>query len=201
MKGKRYSVSGKKTIESIMEKNLVAFGASNSRESINRRFAIFTANQINNGIVDVLDLNDFEMPIYSVDREKRYGIPEPAKKFKKHLKAADGIIISFAEHNGSYSVAFKNIFDWISRIEKDVWYQKPMYLLATSEGKGGAGIVLETAFKKFQRMNSNTIRHFSLPRFSENFTELGGIKDEELNSRFRLELSAFDRALESLVTQ
>ena len=42
-----------------MEKYIVAFGASSSHESINRRFAIFAANQIKNGIVNVLDLNHF----------------------------------------------------------------------------------------------------------------------------------------------
>ncbi|MEM6362636.1 MAG: NAD(P)H-dependent oxidoreductase [Bacteroidota bacterium] len=178
-----------------MEKYIVAFGASSSHESINRRFAIFAANQIKNGIVNVLDLNHFEMPIYSIDREKRYGIPDLAKKFKKHLKKADGIIISFAEHNGSYTAAFKNIFDWISRIEKDVWYQKPMFLLSTSPGQGGARIVLETAVNKFKRMNSNSILHFSLPKFHENFTELEGIKDSELDTEFRIQLNSFEGAL------
>lgn len=173
----------------------MAFGASNSHESINRRFAIFGANQIKNGIVNVLDLNNFEMPIYSIDREKRYGIPDQAKKFKKHLREADGIVISFAEHNGSYSAAFKNIFDWISRIEKDVWYQKPMFLLATSPGSGGAKIVLETALSKFKRMNSSTIAHFSLPFFHEKFTELEGIKNAELDAKFRKQLALFEEAL------
>ncbi|MEM6525959.1 MAG: NAD(P)H-dependent oxidoreductase [Bacteroidota bacterium] len=179
-----------------MEKNIVVFGASNSRESINRRFAIFVANQIENGILNVLDLNDFEMPIYSIDLEKKYGIPEPAKKFKEHLKKADGIIISFAEHNGSYSTAFKNIFDWISRIEKDVWYQKPMFLLSTSPGPGGARIVLQTAVGKFKRMNKNTIVYFSLPSFHENLTELEGVKDPELNAAFRIQLAVFERTLQ-----
>lgn len=181
-----------------MEINLVAFGASNSRESINRRLAIYTANQINNGIVNILDLNDFEMPIYSIDREKRYGIPEPAKAFKGHLKKAQGIVISFAEHNGSYSTAFKNIFDWISRMEKDVWCQLPMFLLATSPGGNGASIVLETAVNKFRRMNSNTIAHFSLPHFYDNFIELEGIKDEELDKEFREQLTVFSQALKPI---
>lgn len=174
----------------------MVFGASNSRTSINRRFAIFTANQIKDGVLNVLDLNNFEMPIYSIDLEKKYGIPEPAKKFKRHIKKADGIVISFAEHNGSYTTAFKNIFDWISRIEKDVWSQKPMFLLATSPGAGGAKIVLQIAVGKFKKMNDNAIVHFSLPSFNENFSELEGIKDSELNAAFRTQLKAFENALE-----
>jgi len=67
------------------------------------------------------------MPIYSEDYERLSGIPKEAYDFKEIIKEADGIIISFAEHNGAYTAAFKNVFDWISRIEKVVWYNKPMF--------------------------------------------------------------------------
>ena len=107
-------------------KKIVAFGASNSKNSINQQFAKFTASQIPNSEVQIVDLNDFEMPIYSIDRENKAGIPQLAKDFKRILHEADGIIISFAEHNGAYSAAFKNIFDWISRMGKDIWGNKPM---------------------------------------------------------------------------
>jgi NAD(P)H-dependent FMN reductase len=40
--------------------------------------------------------------------------PTLADFFNK-LGTADLLVISFAEHNGAYSAAFK-IFDWISRI-------------------------------------------------------------------------------------
>jgi chromate reductase len=99
-------------------KKIVAFGASSSVNSINKQFASFVANKISNSELIILDLNDFEMPIYSEDRERFEAIPSLAYDFKAILKNADGIIISFAEHNGSYTAAFKNIFDWISRIEK-----------------------------------------------------------------------------------
>ncbi|PCI64867.1 MAG: NADPH-dependent FMN reductase, partial [Gammaproteobacteria bacterium] len=75
----------------------------------NKKLANFTAHQIENAQVTLLDLNDFEMPIYSIDRENETGIPDLAHQFKKHLAEADGIIISFAEHNGAYTAAFKNI--------------------------------------------------------------------------------------------
>ena len=93
-------------------KKIVAFGASNSSRSINKKFARFAANELADVDVNFLDLNDFEMPLFNVDREKDSGIPQQAYDFKKHLQDSDGIIISFAEHNGSYSAAFKNVFDW-----------------------------------------------------------------------------------------
>ena len=101
---------------------ILAFGASNSSTSINKQLATYTAGQMTGADVTILDLNDFEMPIYSIDREKAGGIPSLAHDFKAEVKKADKIIISFAEHNGGYSAAFKNIMDWMSRIEGAVSY-------------------------------------------------------------------------------
>ncbi len=121
---------------------IVAFGASNSSKSINRQLAQWASSQLEGAEVNLLDLNGYEMPIYSMDREQNSGIPEKAEQFKEALREVDGIIISLAEHNGSYSSAFKNIFDWMSRLEKPIWLNKPMFLLATSPGARGGKNVL-----------------------------------------------------------
>ena len=81
-------------------KRLLIFAGSNSSKSINKNLATYAGYQIKDVDPTVLDLNDFEMPIYSSDRENSDGIPELAKTFVDHIKTADGIIISFAEHNG-----------------------------------------------------------------------------------------------------
>ncbi len=178
-----------------MSKTILAFGASNSKNSINKQLAKFAAHQIADATVNLLDLNDYEMPLYGIDRENAEGIPQLAHDFKAQLKAADGIIISFAEHNGAYSVAFKNVFDWISRIEKDVWYNKPMLLLATSPGGRGAQTVLDIAVNKFKIMTSNTIAHFSLPSFQQNFSTENGIVDAALNKAFQNAINEFIAAI------
>lgn len=176
-------------------KKILAFGASNSKESINRKLARYTAGRIDGASVKLLDLNDFEMPIYGIDKENEHGFPNKAIEFRDHLKAADAIVISFAEHNGAYTSAYKNIFDWVSRIEKDVWGHKPMFLLATSPGERGGTSVLEMAFTKISRMNNNVISQFSLPSFSKNFSEDDGILDEVLLTVFEEQLSKFKEAL------
>lgn len=178
-----------------MSKKIVALGASNSKKSINKQFANYAAQQITNAEVNLLDLNDYEMPIYSVDREEATGIPTLAHQFKAALKDADGIIISFAEHNGAYSTAFKNIFDWISRVDKDTWESKPMLLLATSPGGRGGQSVLEIAVNKFKFMNQSTIASFSLPSFQQNFSATDGLLDADLKTSFTEQLAIFEAAL------
>jgi len=167
---------------------IVAFGASSSKTSINKKFANYAANQMKNAEVNLLDLNDYEMPIYSVDKESEFGVHPLATKFREQLDAADGIIISFAEHNGAYSAAFKNILDWISRGGPNIWGNKPMLFLSTSPGARGAQTVLEIALGKLGRMTEGKIEHFSLPEFDKNFdveitnTELKAAFTEKLNT-------------------
>lgn len=180
-----------------MKHKILAFGASSSRQSINKRFATYAAQQVPDSEVRILDLNDFEMPIYSIDRERESGIPQPAHAFKQAIQEADGIIISFAEHNGSYTAAFKNIMDWTSRIKKDLWENKPMLLLATSPGKRGGKSVLEQALRRIEFVNDNTVVGFSLPSFHQSFNDESGIVDAELAAAFN---NQFELFLESLNT-
>ena len=124
---------------------ILAFGASNSKNSINKALARFTATLVPDAEIEILDLNDFDLPIFSEDLEIAIGRPQAAKKFLEKIGFADGVIVSFAEHNGSYSAAYKNLFDWASRIDQKVFQDKPTVYLATSPGPGGAGSVLASA--------------------------------------------------------
>jgi len=178
-----------------MMKKLIAFGASNSQNSINKSFATFAAKLVKGAAVKLIDLNDYEMPIFSVDREDENGIHQLAFQFKQEIIDCDGIIISFAEHNGAYSAAFKNIYDWVSRIAPDVWEGKPMYLLATAPGAHGGKSVLEIAFNRFSRRNKDTIFTFSLPEFGKNFSLQDGITDRILEEEFMNGLQKFEQAL------
>jgi NAD(P)H-dependent FMN reductase len=95
-----------------------------------------------------------------------------------------------AEHNGSYSAAFKNLYDWTSRIDVQVWGGKPMLLLATSPGGRGGATVLAAAEATFPRMGAELKGTFSLPSFYDNFAE-GNISDPELSNQLQQAVSAF----------
>jgi len=148
---------------------ILAFGASSSKNSINKKLANYVASNVKNGEIEVLDLNDFEMPIYSQDKETEGGIPELATKFIKKISCADLLVISFAEHNGAYSSAYKNIFDWSSRATKKVYENKKVILLSTSPGPGGAKSVLSSAVTSMPFFGAQVVGSLSLPSFYENF--------------------------------
>ena len=166
-----------------MTKKIIAFGASSSKNSINKKLATYTANLFKNTAVEILDLNDYEMPLFSVDKEKENGIHEFAHAFYAKIGSADFVIISFAEHNGAYSSAFKNILDWTSRINAKTFQEKPMLLLATSPGLRGGNSVLEIAKNRFPFQGAVVKGSFSLPSFNDNFDIEKGIVNPELKSQ------------------
>ncbi len=170
---------------------ILAFGASNSRESINKILAEYSARQFEGAEVEVLDLNDYEMPIFSVDREKHDGIPALALRFAEKIDAADLLIIAFAEHNSTYTTAFKNVFDWISRIkDRKHFGEKPVFVLATATGPGGGKNVVAAFEARAKSSGATVLQSFVLPKYKETFDTEKGIVDEEKNAEFQEKLAA-----------
>jgi len=165
---------------------ILGFAGSNSSRSINKALVKYAVTLFNENEIEILDLNDYEMPIYQMDREQRNGIPPFAYDFARKIDGCDLLIISLAEHNGAYSAAFKNIFDWVSRVPlRKAFGDKPMLLMASSPGARGGASVLEIAKSRMPRSGGNVLEIFSLPNFYENFDSSKGIINEEL--RLQLE--------------
>ena len=78
-------------------KKIIAFAGSNSKKSINKELATYAANQLENVDVNVLDLNDFELPLYGIDYEIAHGIPDNAQKFLDEIIDTDGIVLSLVQ--------------------------------------------------------------------------------------------------------
>lgn len=173
---------------------IIAFAGSDSKTSINKQLATYAASLVDGVEVSVLDLNDFELPMYSMNLELSKGIPDNAHKFLGLIKATDGIVLSLAEHNGTYATVFKNLFDWMSRIDGKLWSDKPMLLMSTSPGARGGSTGLEIAKGRFGFMGGNIVGSFSLPSFNDNFSD-GRITNEELNKDLMEKVKQFEESL------
>ena len=170
---------------------LLAFAGSNSKKTINGQLIRYAVSLIKGAEVEILDLNDFEMPLFSVDREDEWGIPELAHRFYDKIGAADALLISHAEHNGSYTVAFKNLFDWASRVDSKVYQGKPLVLLATSPGARGAAGVLATAVKSAPHFGADLKGSLSIPGFYKNFdTTTGKVSNPEVQAKLEATLGS-----------
>ncbi len=181
-------------LKMINMKKIIAFAGSNSKTSINKQLVTYATSLLDGVDVEILDLNDFELPIYGIDLENKNGIPDNAHKFLNIIKKSDGIMLSLAEHNGAYATVFKNLFDWMSRIEAKTFFGKPILLMATSPGERGGVSVLSIAHDRFPRHDANIIETFSLPSFGENFSA-NNIVNDDLNSDLKTKVENFQEAL------
>jgi len=173
---------------------IIAFAGSNSQHSINKKLATYASGLFKNAEVEVLDLNDFEMPLFSVDREKEVGHLPLARAFLDKIASADMVVMSLAENNGNYSAAFKNLFDWCSRIHVKVLQEKELLLMATSPGARGGRSVLDIAQNNLLRFGADIKAVFSLPSFYENFSvEENRISNPDFDNELKEIISILDR--------
>lgn len=170
--------------------NIIAFAGSNSKESINKKLVTYACSLVEGATIELLDLNDFEVPLYSIDREKNDGFPDKIKEFVEKFKSVDKIIVSLAEHNGSYTVAFKNLIDWSSRYKLKFFNDLPMLLMATSPGGYGGGNVLAAARVRLPKFSAKIQAEFSLPKFGDNFNDKS-LSDSELDKELKDKINAF----------
>jgi chromate reductase len=96
---------------------LLMFAGSARNASTNKQLAALAASTAQKAgtKVTLIDLKDFEMPIYDGDLEGDAGLPENAKRLKQLFVEHDGLFIASPEYNSSFSPLLKNALDWISR--------------------------------------------------------------------------------------
>lgn len=161
--------------------NLLVIGGSNSKKSINRQLANFTANLFKDATKELIDISQMDLPLYSVDLEQEKGIPDLVHAFAQKMDNTDLIILSLAENNGSFNVGLKNLLDWTSRIKDRLTFnKKAMLLMATSPGARGASTVLESAKVLFPYAGADVKASFSLPNFHQNFDSEKGLINTDL---------------------
>lgn len=178
-------------------KNIIAFGASNSPHSINKKLASFAAHQLTNVAVTILDLNDFELPVYSPALEKTQGVPAGAVAFAEQIKNSDGLVVSLAEYNGLHTAAFKNLWDWMSRLgTPQIWHYKPMFLIGTSPSKRKESNVMKVSLYLFPLFGANIISSFHLPSFNHFFKEEQIIETTQ-QELFAIELEKYQNYLDN----
>lgn len=150
---------------------ILVFAGSNSSTSINQQLAKYAGTLLKNNSFTVIELKDFPAPVFSEDIEKEEGYPETMKALNALFNEHDGFIISLPEYNSSITPVFKNTVDWISRIERPTFKDKPVLLLSTSNGARGAMTNLANVESLMPRWGGKVTGTFSLPSFTENMNE------------------------------
>ena len=131
---------------------ILAFAGSARKDSLNKKLLKIAVEgaQAAGAHVTLVDLADFDLPLFSQDLESEMGMPDIAGKFKRLMIAHDGFLIASPEYNSAFSPLLKNTIDWASRSESDdepslmAYRGKTAAILATSPGGLGGmrGLVM-----------------------------------------------------------
>lgn len=92
--------------------------------------------------VELVDLTEYEMPMYHGDIEREAGAPDAAAELVERFAAAEHLVIVTPEYNGAFPPLLKNTFDWMSRVDRGFLTHLTVHLAAASPGsRGGAGVL------------------------------------------------------------
>lgn len=177
-------------------KKILAFAGSNSRTSINHTFVKHVAERLNGHDVTLIELRNFEIPMYSIDYEKDRGFPTDIMVLKNLIDEHESLVISVNEHNGGPSAFFKNILDWLSRLNRSFLTDKRILLMSTAPGTRGGASSLEYCKGIFPRFGGQVIDSFSFPSFGENFVD-GAVVNEVLEMGIEDVLTTFAHQIEA----
>ena len=179
-----------KEINAIMQ-YILGFAGSNSTTSINYKLVRHTTSLISGYELRLIDMANRPFPMYGEDYEKENGFSDALVTLKTDIQNCTGMVISVNEHNSYPSAYFKNVIDWLSRLDKTCFRDKKVFLMSTSGGKRGAKGSLEVSEHMLQRFGAIIIETFSLPGFHNNFDMDNGILDKELRQQHKAALSTF----------
>lgn len=155
-------------------KKICTFSASNSADSINRILLNIAAKKITVHEINAIDIRDYPMPMYSLDKENEDGFPATATQLRAIFSEHDAFIIAIPEHNGSMPAVFKNAIDWLTRLtdqQHAIFASKPVFLLSTSPGATGGSSNLKNLTQLMPWWGADVRGSFSLGSFYDNVSE------------------------------
>ncbi|MCZ6798275.1 MAG: NAD(P)H-dependent oxidoreductase, partial [Gammaproteobacteria bacterium] len=121
---------------------ILAFAGSARKDSLNKKLLKIVAAgaEAAGAHLTLVDLAEFEMPLFNQDLETEAGMPDRAGEFKRLMIEHDGFLIASPEYNSAFSPLLKNTLDWASRAESEdepplvAFRGKTAAILATSPG-------------------------------------------------------------------
>ena len=137
-------------------------------------------SQKQNIAVEILDLNDYQFPIFE---ERLRNIKEPSAEmleFASKVQHADGIMIVTPEYNGGYPASLKNAIDLLYT----EWKRKPVAIASVSAGPfGGAQVNTSLSFSLWKIGVLLVPAMYLVAKVQDNYDENGEPKDMEATEK------------------
>ena len=169
------------------EVNVLAFSGSTRNDSLNQKLvteAALVTKQLGANVT-LVNLKDYEMPLYNSDLEAKDGQPIKAQELREKMKKSQVIMIASPEYNGSLSGTLKNTIDWLSRDEngqpsRDAYLGKKFVIMSTSPGPSGGVKGLAHLRSIIENIGGTVLTgQLIVPNGYEAFDGDGHLKNEE----------------------
>lgn len=168
---------------------ILALSGSSREESFNGQLLDIAAAGARSAGADVtvVDLNDYDMPLFNQDLEYQEGAPDAVVELKNLMIQHQGILIASPEYNGFPSPLLKNTLDWMSRQQNE--HEPPMFaykgkiaaVMAASPGAGGGTRGLTILRVLLQNLGVMVLPgQVTLGRAGQAFREDGRLHDDQL---------------------
>ncbi|HVG40260.1 MAG TPA: NAD(P)H-dependent oxidoreductase [Chitinophagaceae bacterium] len=163
--------------------NIAIISASVRIGRNSHRVALFFQNYITQNklaSVDLLDLNEYNFPIFD-ERLRLMKDPSPqVLQFAEKIKAANGVIIVTPEYNGGYPASLKNAIDLLYA----EWKRKPIALATASDGQfGGTQVTTSLVFSLWKIGVLLVPAMYPVPKVQEAYNEDGQPTDKEATEK------------------
>ncbi|MBI1215916.1 MAG: NADPH-dependent FMN reductase [Alphaproteobacteria bacterium] len=186
---------------------ILAFAGSARKDSLNKKLIRIAAEgaRAAGAEVTLLDMREYELPMYDGDCEAELGLPDKAKELKKIFEAHDGLLIASPEHNSSYSAMLKNLVDWVSRSAGEgdkplsAFSGKYAALLSTSPGALGGLRGLFQLRELLANLGVTVLPQLqAVGQGGTAFNDDGGLKDEATAKKVAAQAAALAGLLEKI---
>ena len=153
--------------------------------SYNRALLRLALAQVPDGVeVETLDGLD-ALPYFDEDLEAA-GVPPVVKSLRRAIAEAGALLVVTPEYNGGTSGVLKNALDWASRGPVRVLAGKPVAVMGTSIGGGGAQGGIESVVRVLRRTRSDVLDHtVAIPFAAEAFDGHLGLADPGVSCHVR----------------
>ena len=116
--------------------NIVGINGSLRAASWNRMLLRHALKSLENKSVEAWEFDLNPLPLYNADIRSK-GMPESAVALRSAVEAADAVILTTPEYNGTFSAAIKNAVEWMTQ-PTNLIEGKVFAIMAASPGRLGA---------------------------------------------------------------
>lgn len=125
---------------------------------------------------EIINLVDYNLPLYSTNEEEKHGIPESVLDLASKIMDLKAFIIVAPEYNGVMPPVLNNAMAWTSRATKnwrDAFNDKSVALATHSGGGGAKG--LQAMRIMFQHLGANILARELLTTYEKELNEEAAI--------------------------